>query len=69
MSQNEQPDLRGPAVILIGSLLGGYHFIGPFATIQEALERWERTLEHRLGKSVVIALLESPAAGLTDTVA
>ena len=56
-----EPDLRGPAVIVDGSVIGGFTFTGPFATIEEAAE-WHRTkrIAGSLGLPVAIVLLENP---------
>lgn len=55
------PDLRGPAVIVEGSVIGGFKFIGPFETI-EAASQWHDkfSLPGLLGLQVSIVLLESP---------
>ena len=57
-----EPDTRGPAVIVTGSVLGGFTFIGPFTTIEHAAE-WhsERSMPGVLGLPAhAIVLLESP---------
>ena len=56
------PDTRGPAVIVTGSVLGGFTFIGPFPTIEHAAE-WHatRSLPGLLGLPAdAIVVLESP---------
>ena len=56
------PDTRGPAVIVTGSVIGGFTFIGPFPTIEHAAE-WQatRSLPGLLGLPAdAIVLLESP---------
>ena len=60
-SGEREPDLRGPAVIVDGSVIGGYTFTGPFDTIEEASE-WHATkrLAGYLGLPAAIVLLEKP---------
>jgi len=57
----ERPDLRGPAAIVEGSVIGGFNFIGPFEHI-DAAHKWhrERSLPGLLGLATTIVLLESP---------
>lgn len=62
------PDLRGPAVIVNGSVIAGFTFTGPFATIEEAAE-WHRTksLAGHLGlPAAAIVLLEKPRQEVFD---
>ena len=62
------PDLRGPAVIVDGSVIGGFTFTGPFATIDEAAE-WHRTkrLVGAVGlPAAAIVLLENPRQEVFD---
>lgn len=33
-----EPDLRGPAVIVTGSVISGFEFYGPFETVDAAVE-------------------------------
>jgi hypothetical protein len=57
-----EPDTRGPAVIVTGSVIGGFTFIGPFPTIEHAAE-WhsKRSMPGVLGLPAdAIVLLESP---------
>jgi hypothetical protein len=61
MSERE-PDNRGPAAIVTGSVIGGFTFIGPFDTIDKASE-WHatRSLPGLLGLPAdAIILLEPP---------
>jgi hypothetical protein len=61
-ANDETPDLRGPAVVVRGSVLGGFKFYGPFTTIDDACE-WCRTktLAGVLGVNHdTIVLLEEP---------
>lgn len=60
MSDSEAPDTRGPAIIAHGSVLGGFKFIGPFETIDAALEWYRTSLWGALKAPVTIALLENP---------
>ena len=55
------PDLRGPAVIVDGSVLGGFTFVGPFDTVEAASE-WHarKRLAGYLGLPTTIVLLEKP---------
>ena len=62
------PDLRGPAVIVDGSVICGFTFTGPFDTIDEAAE-WHKTkrLAGHLGLSAAaIVLLEKPRQEVFD---
>lgn len=64
-ANDETPDLRGPAVVVRGSVLGGFEFYGPFPTIDDACE-WCRTktLAGVLGLNHdTIVLLEKPRSG------
>lgn len=56
-----EPDLRGPAVIVEGSVLGGFNFTGPFEHI-EAANQWhqERSLAGALGLPCTVILLVNP---------
>jgi hypothetical protein len=61
-ANDETHDLRGPAVVVRGSVLGGFKFYGPFPTIDDACE-WCRTktLAGVLGVNHdTIVLLEEP---------
>ena len=63
-----EPDLRGPAVIVDGSVIGGFTFTGPFATIDEAAE-WRRTktVAGAIGiPAAAIVLLEKPRQEVFD---
>lgn len=63
-----EPDLRGPAVIVDGSVIGGFTFTGPFATIDEA-SKWHRTkrLAGAIGlPATAIVLLEEPRQEVFD---
>jgi hypothetical protein len=58
----DQPDLRGPTVVVRGSVLGGFKFYGPFPTIDAGCE-WCRTktLAGVMGVNHdTIVLLEQP---------
>lgn len=57
-----QADMRGPAVIVTGGVIGGFTFYGPFDSIDAALKHWETTMFGRLKMNVTIALLEKPQA-------
>jgi hypothetical protein len=61
------PDLRGPAVICDGSVIGGFTFIGPFASIEAASE-WhaKKRLSGYLGLPTTIVLLENPRQEVFD---
>ena len=61
------PDLRGPAVICDGSVIGGFTFIGPFDTIEAASE-WhaKKRLAGYLGLPTTIVLLEKPRQEVFD---
>lgn len=61
------PDLRGPAAIVDGSVIGGFTFIGPFATVEAASE-WhtKKRLVGYLGLPVTIVLLEKPKQEVFD---
>lgn len=57
----DEPDFRGPAVIVSGSILGGFKFIGPFDTIDLALQwHYASSLEGILGIPVTVVLLDNP---------
>lgn len=61
-ANDDTPDLRGPAVVVRGSVLGGFKFYGPFPTIEAACE-WckNKTLAGVLGVNYdTIVLLEEP---------
>lgn len=60
MRKDGDVDLRGPAVLMHGSVLGGFKFYGPFETIQAAVEFWPKTLYGFIGTQCTIALLENP---------
>lgn len=36
--EREEPDTRGPAIYVRGSLIGGFEAIGPFPTVQDCLD-------------------------------
>ena len=61
------PDLRGPAVIVDGSVLGGFTFVGPFDTVEAASE-WHarKRLAGYLGLPATIVLLEEPRQEVFD---
>lgn len=59
MEDEERPDLRGPAIIVVGSVLGGFKFYGPFETVDAALKRWPTTLPGYLKLECTIALVEN----------
>ena len=61
------PDLRGPAVIVDGSVLGGFTFTGPFDTVEAASE-WhaKKRLAGYLGLPTTIVLLEKPRQEVFD---
>ena len=53
---DEQPDMRGPAVVIQGSLLGGVKAIyGPFDSVNAAVE-WVKPLSLALGHACVSLL-------------
>jgi hypothetical protein len=66
-SDERGPDLRGPAVICDGSVIGGFTFIGPFDTIEAASE-WhaKKRLAGYLGLPTTIVLLEKPRQEVFD---
>lgn len=41
--EQEQPDLRGPAVVIVGGLQAGFRAYGPFENIEVAVE-WSESL-------------------------
>lgn len=60
LTELEENDARGPAIVIRGSVMTGFKFIGPFPTIADALAWHESTLHGLLDVSCVIDLLESP---------
>jgi len=66
-SQGEGPDLRGPAVIVDGSVINGFTFTGPFDTVEAAAE-WHATkrLAGYLGLPTTIVILETPRQEVLD---
>lgn len=57
----DEPDLRGPAVIVTGGVIGGFEFEGPFETIDDALCYWQdSTLGGSLGVPCSVVLLKKP---------
>ena len=61
-ANDDTPDLRGPAVVVRGSVLGGFEFHGPFPTIDAACNWCQtKTLAGALGVNHdTIVLLEEP---------
>jgi hypothetical protein len=64
LALNDYQALRGPAVIVDGSVLGGFTFTGPFDTVEAASE-WhaKKRLAGYLGLPTTIVLLENPRQG------
>ena len=64
---DREPDLRGPAVIVDGSVIGGFTFTGPFDTIEAAAE-WHKNkrLAGYLDLPATIVLLEKPRQEVFD---
>jgi len=62
LANDEPPDLRGPAAVVRGSVLGGFKFYGPFPTIDAACDWCQiKTLAGVLGvNNDTIVLLEEP---------
>jgi hypothetical protein len=58
---SDEPDTRGPAIIVEGSVLGGFEFMGPFESIDAAQQFWSRTWLHQHGVGCTIALLREPS--------
>lgn len=56
----EAPDIRGPAIVVTGSVISGLKFYGPFETIDDAVKWYGDSLLGKLKANVTIALLESP---------
>lgn len=65
--EREQPDMRGPAIVVRGSVLVGFKFYGPFATIDAAVKWYGQTVLGELTVGVVITLLEKPDAAAIET--
>jgi len=61
------PDLRGPAVIVDGSVINGFTFTGPFDTVEAAAE-WhaKKRLAGCLGLPTTIVILETPRQEVFD---
>lgn len=59
-NKHEGPDLRGPAIVVTGGVIGGFDFHGPFETVEAASQWWQTTLGGKLGTGCSIALLEKP---------
>lgn len=59
-SNHDEPDLRGPAIVVTGGVIGGFEFHGPFETIDAAHQWWATTLGGQLGAPCALALLEKP---------
>jgi hypothetical protein len=59
---SDTPDLRGPAAVVLGSVLGGFKFYGPFPTIEAACEWCQtKTVAGVLGVNRdTVVLLEEP---------
>jgi hypothetical protein len=61
----EDPDLRGPAIVIKGSFLSRFRFIGPFQTVAAASEWCDNTISGKLGVgNHTVVLLE---AAMTQT--
>lgn len=58
-SADDKPDLRGPAIVVTGSVLGGFEFFGPFESIDSALEWYGASMFGIVKDKVTIALLKS----------
>ena len=58
---SEEQGLRGPCILIEGSVVIGLKFIGPFATVADAVT-WheERGLPAPLSESAIVALLVTP---------
>lgn len=54
---NEEADLRGPAIIAIGGVVGGFEFYGPYESIDAALQATKQMV---VIPSLTIALLTPP---------
>jgi len=63
---DDEPDLRGPAAVVEGSVLGGFEFYGPFATIDDAARWHATTLPGILGCHATIVLLRKPEINQRD---
>lgn len=59
----DEPDTRGPCVVIKGSLISGYKAFGPFDTVDDAAE-WSRmnTLSGilNMGSMNTIMIIEKP---------
>lgn len=61
VGEQEEPDLRGPAVIADGSVTIGFRFIGPFTTVDAALKWYkESSISGLIGIKCTIVLLINP---------
>jgi hypothetical protein len=63
-----EPDLRGPAIIVTGSVISGFKFHGPFETIDDAARWYEtKTISGLLGIGCcTIVLIEKPEEQVTS---
>lgn len=62
MNIDSSKDLRGPAIVVRGSVIRGFRFHGPFRTVEDAYE-WcnTKTLDAVLGRPEgTVVLLENP---------
>jgi len=56
-------DIRGPAILAVGSLAEGFKFCGPFESVDAAVKFHEaKTLRGVLGFSASVFLLDKPEA-------
>jgi len=57
-------DNRGPAVVVTGSVIGGFEFTGPFPTISAANEWYTQSMLGGIGVRCSIVLLVAPQPGM-----